>query len=817
MLADLRFAFRQLAKSPGFTAVAILTLALGIGTTTTVFSWIERVLLDPLPGVAEVGRVVALETRTPAGDRIDTSYPDFLDYRAQAKSFSHLVVHKERPLTLGAGAGAERVWAEMVSGDFFAALGVRPKLGRFFAPDDRADETGAASVVVLGESLWRRRFAADPTIVGRTIKLNQHDFTVIGIAPAEFLGVFNGLAFDMWVPLGAHAQLLGPSAWLESRGWRALHTLGRLAPGASLASAQTELASITARLAASDRARPAGLGLVAMPVTASKDGAHAELARPLFVLLGAAGLLLLVVCANLSNLLLARASVRQREMSIRQALGANWTRLIRQLLVESLLLSAAGTVGGLLFTSWMSDLLRGFIPDATLPISLVAHVDARVLLLAAALSTVAAVIAGLAPALWAARSDVMQVLRTSGRAAAMTPRTEFFRRALVVAQVAIALVTLAGAALATKSFRAAKRADPGFDPSGVLLAVLKLGGSGYTQPQAAAFLERLQSSLAQLPGVASAALAEDVPLGFGRGSWDEIAVPGYVARPHEDMRIYRNLVSPGYFSLMRIPLLGGREFNAADRAGAPDVAVVSESFARKYFGTVDAVGRSFSIWAGQRTLTVVGVARDIQVEHIGEAPRPYFYVSLQQFLSPSTGIAIHLRIVNPSADPMRSLPDLRAAVHALDPNVPIFEATTLQDYTAAARSVQKIAASLLGVLAAMALALTAVGLYGVLAFSVAQRTPEIGVRLALGAQPSDIAWLVLSRGATLIAVGAGLGLLIAAGAGRGLAAFFYGVRTFEPALLLFTAIPVLGTGLIACWLPARRATRVDPVTALRAE
>jgi predicted permease len=808
---------RSLARSPGFTAVAVLTLALGIGSTTTVFSWIERVLLDPLPGVAEPHRLLALETRTPAGERIDTSYPDFLDYRAQAESFSHLVVHKERPLTLGAGDDAERVWAEMVSGDFFAALGVPPLLGRFFVPADHADDSAAAPLAVIGESLWRRRFAADPAIVGRTVKLNQRSFIVIGVAPAAFLGAFNGLAFDVWVPLGAHAQLLGPSAWLESRGWRALHVLGRLAPGASLASAQSELAGITARLEAADPTRPRGLGLVAMPLVESKDGAHAELARPLFILLGACGLLLLVVCANLSNLLLVRASARQREMCIRQALGADWRRLVRQLLAESLLLSIAGTAVGLLFTVWMSDLLRGFIPDPTLPISLVARLDLRVLLLAAGLSTLAAVLAGLAPALWAARADVMQVLRATGRAAALTPRVEFFRRALVVAQVAIALVTLASAALATKSFRAARHAAPGFDPAGVLLAALKLDASGYTAPQAAAFLERLQARLAALPGVEAAAVAEDVPLGFGRGSWEEIAVPGYAHKPHEELRVYRNLVSPGYFSLMRIPLLGGREFDAADRDGAREVAIVSETFARRYFGTQNAVGRTFSIWGGQRVLTVVGIARDVQIEHIGEAPRPYFYVSLPQFLSAGTGVVIHLRAAGSSSDPMRLLPDLRAAVHALDPNLPIFEAITLEDHTAASRFVQKIAAGLLGVLATMALALTALGLYGVLACAVAQRTSEFGVRLALGAQPSDIARLVLSRGAVLIALGLGLGMAIAAGAGLGLAAFFYGVQPFEPGLLALAAAAVLAAALAACWFPARRAAHVDPAIALRAE
>ena len=812
---DLVYGARALRKNRGFTAVAVLTLALGIGTTTTVFSWIERVLFNPIPGAADARRIVALETRTPSGEHIDTSFPDFLDYRAQAKSFSHLVVHKERPLSLGVGLAAERVWSEMVSGNFFEALGVRPKLGRFFLASDQADGSGALPVAVISETLWRRRFAADPAMLGRTVKLNQQDFSVVGVAPASFLGALNGLAFDVWVPLGTHGRLLGASGWLESRGWRSLHTLGRLAPGATLASARAELATISARLVNAYADRPEGLGLDVMPVTASKDGAHRELAQPLLLLLGVAGLLLIIVCANLANLLLVRATGRQREMCVRQALGAGRWRLIRQLFAEGLLLSTAGTLLGLMFTWWLSDLLNHFLPDATLPISLTADLSGRALVLAVTLSTFTALLAEVVPALWLARPTPIDVLRGSGRMAAITPAAEFFRRAFVIAQVAVALVTLACAALALKSFHAAKRADPGFEAAGVLLATLKLDTSGYTRNDAAAFIDRLPGRLAALPGIESVALAENVPLGLSRGSWEEIAVPGYVSAPHEERRVYRNLVSPGYFSLMRIPLLGGREFNDGDRSGAPLVAIVSETFARRYFDTTDAMGRSFSFWNGDRVLTVVGVVRDIKIEQIGEAPRPYFYVSLPQFLDTGTGLAIHVRVAG--GDPLLHLSALRAAVRELDPAVALFEAVTLEDYSGAARFAQKAAASLLGALSAIALVLTALGLYGVLAFSVAQRTPEIGVRLALGAKPADIARLILARGTALIACGVALGLVAAVAVARGLAAMLYGVSAFEPVLLGAVTVLVVLPALAASWLPARRAAKVDPMVALRAE
>jgi macrolide transport system ATP-binding/permease protein len=807
-------ALRSLLKTPAFTAVAILTLALGIGTTTTVFSWIDRVLLNPLPGVAAPSQIVALETRSPSGEWIDTSYPDFRDYQARATSFSDLLVFKERPLNLGTGATMERVWAELVSGNFFAALGVQPRLGRFFIPSDRADEPAAAPVAVISESLWRRRFQADPGILGRTIKLNQQDFVVIGVAPANFLGTINGLAFEVWAPITLYSRLMGTSSWLEHRGSRPLHTLGRLAPGATLDSARAELAGLAAQLATAHSTTNRGIGFVPMPVTDSPHGAHRTLARPLVLLLGVSGLLLLIVCANLSNLLLVRASARQREMCIRQALGAGWLRLVRQLLAESLLLSAAGTLAGLLLTAWMSDLLARFIPNDTWPISLTAEISPRVLLGAIALSTVTALLAGLAPALWTARPNLIDVLRASGRAAASTSHAEFFRRTLVVAQVAIALVTLACAAFAAKSFYAAKRVHPGFEARGVLLAGLKFDTSGYTRDQSIAFLDRLLPRLATMPGIESAALAENVPLGLARGSWQEIAAPGYIPAPQEDLRVYRNFISPGYFGLMRIPLLDGREFNDDDRRGAPFVAIVNETFARRFLGGTATVGRTFSSW-GQRTLTIVGVVKDTKIHTLDEPATPYFYVPLRQFLSTDTGIAIHLR--TSATDPMTQLPALRSIVRELDPNVPIFEAATLEDFTSAVRFAQKAAASLLGVLSIIALALTSLGLYGVLAFAVAQRIPEFGVRLALGAQPADIARLVLTRGAILIGIGLAVGLLATLAASQGMARLLPGVATFEPMILLGVTTLVVLSALAACWLPARRATRVDPMTALRAE
>lgn len=809
----MKHALRRLLQTPGFTVIAVLTLALGLGASTTVFSWIERVLLNPLPGVADSGRIVALESLTAAGTMIDSSYPDFRDCQAGATTLSDVIAFKERPLSLGGSDHPERLFAEFVSANFFDALGIRPVAGRFFSPDDRAD-TAAAPVVVLSEDLWRRRFHADPKLIGATVRLNAHPLTVIGIAPASFLGSMNGLAFGAWIPLPLYPQLTGSGNWLEDRGSRPLHLLGRLAPTATLPAAQAELAALSHQLAAAHPKSNRTVGIAVVPLLHSPHGIHAHLARPLLLLLGICALLLLIVGANLSNLLFVRASARQREMCIRQALGASWFALARQLLAESLLLSLAGAGLGLVLTLWLADALAYFLPGAGLPLALTASLDARVVLVALALSILTTLLAGLAPALWIARPEVASVLRTAGRGATVSPRAEFLRNGLVVFEVATALVTLACAGLVAKSFAALRSADPGFTAQGVLLAGLNLEANGYSRDDGVAFLDALREKLSALPGVDAVAFAEDVPLGLDGGSWEDIAVPGHVPAADENMKIYRNLVSPGYFSLLRLPLLAGREFTDADRRDAPPVAIVNETFVRRYFNGADAVSRTFSLWGGRRQLTIVGVARDGPYHRFGESPAPYFYVPLRQFFRADTGVAVHLRTRH---DPLALLPAVRRAVQSLDPEIVLFDTLTLEDYISVARHVQKVVAAVLGILSGLCVLLAALGLYGVLAFATAQRTPEIGVRLALGASHLDILRLVALRGCVLLSLGLTLGLLAAVGAGRLLAHGLYGIGAFEPALLAATVVAIAAIALVACWLPAHRATRVDPIVALRAE
>jgi len=814
MISDLRLALRSLLKTPGFTLVAVLTLAVGLGAMTTVFSWIERVLLNPLPGVADAGRVVALETVTPSGERIDTSYPDFRDYQSLAHSLSGLLVYKEATLNFGTGERAERVWSQYVSGNFFTLLGIQPRLGRFFAPEDRADTPAASAVAILSENFWRQRLAADPRVIGRVIRLNQQEFTVVGIAPAEFPGSLNGLAFDLWLPLQLHSRLAGSGNWLEWRDSRPLHALARLAPGVTLEKARTELAGIARRIAAANPDSNKDIGVTLLPIAKSKDGVHSRLALPLLILFGVCGLVLLIVCANLSNLLFVRACSRQREMCIRQALGAGWLRLLRQLLAESLLLSAVATGLTVVLTLWLTDALRFFVPAGTVPLAPLSQLDGRVLGLSAALAVAVTLAAGLAPALWAARADLVNVLR-GGRGAGTSPRAEALRGAVVAAEVAVALVTLACAGLAIKSFAETKKARPGFDPDGVLLVGMKLNANGYTREQGQQFVVRLRERLAALPGVDAVALAENVPLGLDGGSWEDLAVPGYVPAADENMKIYRNLASPGYCRLMRIPVLEGREFLDSDDPKAPKAALVNETFARRFLGGPHALGRKFSMWNGTQVLTVVGVVADGKYHSLSENAQPYFYVALRQFYSPSTGFAVHLRVK--AGDPLAQLPAVRREIRALDPAVPVFDTLSLQDYIGAARSAQKAAAEMLAVLSCLAVGLAALGLYGVLAFAVAQRTQEIGIRLALGALPRDIVRLVLRRGLGLVIAGLFAGLLAAIGTAHLLAHVLYGVSSSEPVLLAAIAGILASAALAACWLPARRAARVEPMAALRAE
>ncbi|MEO8662641.1 MAG: ABC transporter permease, partial [Bryobacteraceae bacterium] len=620
-LQDISYGFRVLLKNPAVTLVAVLSIALGVGVNSTVFSWVDAVLLHPLPGVANQNEVVAVKSTTPEGNTIDSSYPDFRDLRDQSTLFSGWIAAKQRPFNLGEQGSSERVWAETVTGNYFDVLGVRPLLGRTFNHDEQDERFGAHRVAVLSERLWHRKYNGDPRIVGQTILINRQPLTVIGVVPAEFRGVMNGLSYDLWLPLTIRPLLTGEGNWLLRRTSRPLQMLARLKPGVTLAQAQSEIDAITERLGKEYPQTNERIGARALTLWDTPDGATSIMRVLLEVLLAVGALVLLIVCANVANLLLARATARRKEFAIRLGLGAGRGRLLRQLLTESFLLAFAGAMAGLLFTVWFTGFIDIFIPPTDLPVGLNPTVNAAVIGWTVVLAFLTTFLCGAAPAVHAAYSNVNETLKAGGRGTSSSAASNRLRGLLVVGEVALAVVALIGAGLFVKSFHNAQQANPGFDPSKVLLAGIDLSTNGYTREQNLGILRRVTASMASLPGVEGVVFSEDVPLGLSGRSWEDFQVPGYVPHTGENMKVWRNLVGPDYFQVLQIPLLDGREFTALDTRENPYVMIVNQTFVRRFLNGGPAVGRI--VHAYGRDNTIVGVARDGKYISIDEQPTPY--------------------------------------------------------------------------------------------------------------------------------------------------------------------------------------------------
>ena len=810
---DLRFALRMMAKSPWFTAVAALSLALGIGASTMAFGWVDCVLLHPLEGVARDNEIVSIENVTPSGTTIDSSYLDYRDFQAQATSFSGVLLFKERAVALGDERRADRAWIYMVSGNYFEVLGVRPLLGRFFTKDEQDATPGAHPIAILSAALWKSRFGADRNILGKTIRMNRQTLTIVGVAPENFPGTIVGLSFDAYVPISMLPELTGGNNWLEDRNNRPFHILGRLKPGTSIETARAEIQGIAARLEKAYPDDDQGLSATVVPVRAARYGVQTLFARVAPILFGAGVVILLIVCANLANLLLARAASREKELAVRLALGAGRLRLFRQVLTESVLLALLGGGLSLAFTYLLGDPLRMLLPVTGMPITSLMRFEPSVFFFCFTLCVGAGILFGLAPAIHALRSDMREPLKESGRGATEGPRARRVRGLLVVSEVALAGVALVGAGLFARSFENVSRLDPGFDPHRVLLMGLKLSFTQPEIPQAQAYFDRVRTELAHLPGVQSVALAENVLLGFDYGSWEQVNVEGYVPRLDENLKIYRNIVSPGYFDSLRIPVVKGRDFTDADDASQPYVAVVNEAFVQHFLPGREPLGHYFTVWGDRRT-RIIGVVKNSDYHKPGQAPEPYFFVDLKQFYFTDSDVAVQVRTAGP---PEAVLSAVRSKLQSLDPRVGIFAGLPMTDFTAAGTYVQKSAALVLGVLGALGLVLAALGLYSVLAYSISQRTHEIGVRVTLGAQQVDILRLVVREGMLLVASGLILGTLGGFGASRLVASALFGVSAGDPATFGAMVVLLSGVTLAACYLPARRAARTDPIVALRYE
>ncbi|MEW5927749.1 MAG: ABC transporter permease [Gemmatimonadota bacterium] len=814
VLQDVRYGARTLLKSPVFAATAILTIALGIGATVTIFTLVNAVLLRPLP-VEDPDRLVAMEEvrRTgPGGLSVSGSefvLPRYLEYReASGQVLSGLAAQGMNDVALRAGDNPDAVLASYVSGNYFEVLGVRSALGRAITADE--DRPGApAAVAVLGDHLWRTRFGADPGVVGRTVHLNGYPTTVVGVAPRGFGGTFVGVQTDVWLPVGLYERLNPAADPAAPRAELGLMLFGRLKPGVTPERAEAAL-SVAAR-----RSEPAAAGDPTTRAEAVRLERLAGLPADtrgmvtgfMAMLLATAGLVLLIAGTNVAGMLLARATVRRREVAIRLAVGAGRGRLVRQLLTESLLLFVLGGTGGLLLALVLGRAVSAFQPPLPVRVALDLGPDARVLGFALLLALGTGVAFGLAPALRASNPDLVSALRegSGGRGAGRTR----MRSAFVVAQLAMSLLLLVTAGLFVQALRGALAADLGFEPDGVVAAGLDLRAHGYDGPRAAAFQRRLAERLAGLPGTVSVGMAQFAPLS-GNVLTVEVDPPGGSSDGGLSRDEHYANVDEGYFSTLRIPLVAGRGFAATDRAGSPPVVVVNERMARRMWPGENPVGKRLRVRGLDRE--VVGVARDGTYEQMGEEPLAFLYLPMGQEPVGRATVLVRSR-----GEPAAALAALRRAVAELDPNVPLREAMPLPASIGLSLFPQRLAAVLVGAFGVLGLVLAAVGVYGLLAFHVGQRRHEIGVRLALGAHTGDVLRMVLRQGMALVALGIAAGLIVALVVTRLLESLLFGVSPTDP--LTFAAVPLAlcAVALLASWLPARRAARTDPMTALRTE
>jgi predicted permease len=814
-LQDLRYGARMLMTQPGFTLIAALTLALGIGANTAIFSLIDAVLLKLLP-VKDPAQLVALANTSRAGEnRITFSYPLFQDLRERNQVFAGILAYSGVALNLSGNGQTERVTGQLVSGSFFSVLGVQPLLGRVFSDDDNRSP-GAHPVTILSHSFWRRRFASNPNVVGETVRLNGYPFTVVGVAPPGFFGVEVGAAPDLWAPMMMQSQVSGLADRLQQRNHFWVNLMARMKPGVSEQQAQAGANALWQQI---NREAPGlnpklrdfllGQHIQLRPASQGLSSLRNQFKQPLFVLMGVVGLVLLIACANLANLLLARATARQKEIAVRLALGASRARLVAQLLAESLLLSLLGGLFGLLFAFWGADFLLSFLSQARFTLEL--QPDLRVLGFNLSVAVLTGVLFGLAPALQATRPNLIEALKNEIPALTGAGSRFELRKLLVVAQVALSLLLLIGAGLFVRTLQNLKGIDLGFRADKVLLLSMNPGLNGYKPEQVKSFYAQLLERVNRLPGVQSASLA-DMPL-MG-GAWiDGVSVEGYKAAAGQDMSVSAKKVGPKFFETMGIPLLRGRDFNVQDEAGAPKVAVINETLARDFFGSDNPLGRRIGV--GEKPeREIIGVIKDTKYRDLKkQAPRTV-YVSLAQATPMSAELTLHVRT---AGEPANLVAAIRREVETLDKNLPAYNVRTFTDLVAQSIYQERLIATLSSFFGLLALSLASLGLYGVMAYSVARRTREIGIRLALGAQTSNVLKLVVRQGMALALIGIGLGIVAAWSLTRVLSNLLYGVSPTDP--LTFVTIPsaLVGVALLACYLPARRATKVDPLTALRHE
>jgi len=809
LLQDLRYGLRMLAKSPGFTAIVVLTLALGIGANSTIFSWINSTLLNPIPGVAHTSDLVSVMR----GERSEHptppfSYLDYVDLRDHTQSFSGLLAYHDDFMSLTGTDKPERIYGALTTANYFDVLGVRPILGRGFLPAEE-QRRGGGSVAVISESMWRARFGSDRSIIGRTIQINRRLYTIVGVAPPDFQGCKTGLRTDMWIPLGMDPFVWGPNR-PEDRGAFWLQVLGKLKPGVDRRQAEGELNLLMQQIIENSRNVDRGPSQITLdPLWRSPFGANVYMYKTLPMLLALAAVLLLLACANVANLLLVRSVTRRREMALRLALGASRWRLLRQLMVESVLLALAGGGVAMLLTTWTAGTFAAFVPPSSLPFTLNGHADRTVLLVTMVVAILSAMIFGILPGLRTSSLEPITVLKEEAGSMSSGIHKSRLSRALVVVQISLSLLLLISAGLFARSLRNAQRLDPGFDPNHVLLASYELGPAGYSEAQGIAFHRQLLSKLEALPGVESVTLADFSPLSFSLHS-DDVLPDGYLPKPGESMEVSRAIVGPNYLRTMRIPIIGGRDFTEQDMEKSQRVAIVNQAFVDRYWPGQDPLGKRISVYG--QWFNVVGVARNGKYRRLVYPPEPVFFQPLYQRYRDL--VTIHARV---TGDPQGYAAEVERTVHQLNADLPVFGVTTLKSSMQLGSIFERLAGTFAGAFGLLALILAAVGIYGVIAYTTRQRTHEIAIRIALGAERVAVFWLVLGQGLLLTLTGLAAGVAVSLALTRYLKSVLFGVTATD--LLTYAAVALLLclVSLVACYIPARRATKVDPMVALRYE
>ena len=813
LIKDIRYAIRGLIKRPAFVAIAVITLALGIGANTAIFSLVNTVLLRSLP-VDRPEEIVSVAVRGKDDSMSAFSYPNYKDFRDRNEVLSGLLVYRFVPLSLSRSGMNERIWGYEVSGNYFDVLGVKPVQGRTFLPEEDQGKN-AHPVIVLSYDCWQRRFNGSTDVVGKDVLINSHQFQVIGVAPPGFKGTEVIFTPEMWLTASMMEWAEPGANWLDDRSTKNFFGVGRLKPGVSASQAEASLKLLAQQFAKEypDTNEGQSIALTAPGfILPELRGAVVNFS---WVLMGAVALVLLVTCTNLAGLMLARATDRRKEIAIRLAMGANRLRLMRQLLTESILLSFIGGAIGVFLAIWIINMLIALKPPIDFPLALDVGLDWRVLIFSLVVSVFAGAIFGLAPALQATRPNVAGTLKdTAAQGGASKTR---LRSILVVSQIAISLIVLIAAGLVVRTLQQLQTMNPGFDAHNGLTMSFDLGLQGYDKGRGEQFYRQLTERLQSVPGVESAAVSSYIPLSLNFNSRNAF-VEGKPAERGENAPLAMNAsVGPNYFKTMRTAVLQGREFSDQDQEKSEAVAVVNETFVKRLLpelqNPAEAVGKRFSFQGATGPwIRIVGVAEAGKYFNIAEDPRPFVWTPMTQDYN-SSG----LLLVRTKGNPEPLFAAVRGQVQSLDPNLPLFEVKTLTEHMRLALFPAKVAATVLGVFGLVALLLSAIGIYGITSYAVAQRTHEIGIRLALGAQLSDVLRLVLGHGLKLTMIGAAIGLVGAFLVTRAITSVLYGVSATDPITFGFVSVVLIGVALVACYVPARRATKVEPLIALRNE